>query len=142
MSKVVDSIREVISGYDYNTRIVEISSRKVNGQFLNTIVSENPNQYVIEDSDDILDKEKAYTELSRLKAYMNPSEELETVQFYALKIQKLQELIDELNRTSDGWDSHVIKIEADDYKMYHKHVNYKNTGGVEYRIGIFVSSKD
>lgn len=140
--KVIESIGEVIAGYDYDTRIVEISSRKINGQFLNTITSENPSQYVIEDSDDTLGKEKASAELSRLKAYMDPSEDLETIQTYAPKIQKLQELIDELNRTSDGWDNHVIKIEDGDYKIYHKQVNYKNTGDVEYRIGIFVSSRD
>jgi hypothetical protein len=140
--KVIESIREVIAGYDYDTRIVEISSRKINGQFLNTITSENPSQYMIEDSDDTLGKEKASAELSRLKAYMDPSEDLETIQTYAPKIQKLQELIDELNRTSDGWDTHVIKIEDGDYKVYHKLVNYKNTGDVEYRIGIFVSSKE
>lgn len=140
--KVIESIGEVIAGYDYDTRIVEISSRKINGQFLNTITSENPSQYMIEDSDDTLGKEKASAELSRLKAYMDPSEDLETIQTYAPKIQKLQELIDELNRTSDGWDTHVIKIEDGDYKVYHKLVNYKNTGDVEYRIGIFVSSKE
>lgn len=140
--KVIESIGKVIAGYDYDTRIVEISSRKINGQFLNTITSENPSQYMIEDSDDTLGKEKASAELSRLKAYMDPSEDLETIQTYAPKIQKLQELIDELNRTSDGWDTHVIKIEDGDYKVYHKLVNYKNTGDVEYRIGIFVSSKE
>lgn len=140
--KVIESIGEVIAGYDYDTRVVEISSRKINGQFLNTITSENPSQYMIEDSDDTLGKEKASAELSRLKAYMDPSEDLEMIQTYAPKIQKLQELIDELNRTSDGWDTHVIKIEDGDYKVYHKQVNYKNTGDVEYRIGIFVSSRD
>lgn len=140
--KVIESIGEVIAGYDYDTRIVEISSRKINGQFLNTITSENPSQYMIEDSDDILEKDRASSELSRLKAYMNPSEDLEVIQTNAPKIQKLQELIDELNRTSDGWDTHVIKIENGDYKVYHKLVNYKNTGDVEYRIGIFVSSKE
>lgn len=140
--KVIESIGEVIAGYDYDTRIVEISSRKINGQFLNTITSENPSQYMIEDSDDILEEDRASAELSRLKAYMNPSEDLEVIQTYAPKIQKLQELIDELNRASDGWDTHVIKIENGDYKVYHKLVNYKNTGDVEYRIGIFVSSKE
>lgn len=140
--KVVDSIKDVISGYGYDTRIVEISSRKINGQFLNTIVSENPTQYVIEDSEDILGREESLNELSKLKEYMNPSESLDTIQKYAPKIQKLQELIDELDRISDGWCSHVIKIENEDYKIFHRQVNYKNTGDVEYRIGIFVSSKD
>ena len=142
--KVIESISEVIAGYDYNTRIVEISSRKVNGQFLNTITYENPSQYMIDDSQGcVLGKEKANEELCRLRAYMNPSEDLEVIQTYAPKIQKLQELIDELDRTPDGWETHVINVDdLGNYKIFHKQVNYKKESDIEYRIGIFVSSKD
>lgn len=140
--KVIDSIGEVIAGYGYETKVVEISSRKLNGQYLNTIVSETPEQYEMEESENTLGKEKASSELSRLKEFMDPTEDLETIQKYSPKIQKLQELIDELNRTPDGWSSHVIKIEDDDYKIFHKQINYKKSEDVEYRIGIFVSSKD
>lgn len=141
--KVIESIGEVISGYDYNTRIVEISSKKVNGQFLNTIVSENPSQYTFEDTDGLLEKEQAYKELERLKKLMNPEESIETIQVYAPKIQKLQELIDELDKTQQGWENHLIKITDDgDYKIFHRIVNYKKDGDIEYRVGIFVSEKD
>lgn len=140
--KVIENIGEVISGYDYNTRIVEISSRKVNGQFLNTITFENPSQYAIEDSDDIMGREKACEELCRLKTFMSPEENLETVQTYAPKIQKLQELIDELDKNPQGWENHVIKLDEGDYKVFHKLVNYKKENDVEYRVGIFVSEKD
>jgi hypothetical protein len=140
--KVIENIGEVISGYGYNTRIVEISSRKVNGQFLNTITFENPSQYLIEDLDDILGKDEASEELCRLREKMKPEEDLNTVQAYAPKIQKLQELIDELDKIPNGWDIHVIKKEDNDYKIFHKLVNYKKEGDVEYRIGIFVSEKD
>lgn len=141
--KVIESMGETISGYDYNTRIVEISSKKVNGQFLNTIVSENPHQYMIDDSEEILEHDKAIEELCRLKALMKPEESLEILQHYAPKIQKLQELIDELDKNPQGWENHVIKVEDDgDYKIFHKLVNYKKKGDVEYRIGIFVSEKD
>lgn len=141
--KVIESMGETISGYDYNTKIVEISSRKINGQFLNTIISENPCQYMIEDSEEILEREKASKELCRLKALMKPEESLEILQHYAPKIQKLQELIDELDKNPQGWENHVIKIEDDgDYKIFHKLVNYKKKGDVEYRIGIFVSEND
>lgn len=140
--KVIENIGEVISGYGYNTRIVEISSRKINGQFLNTITFENPSQYLIEDLDDILGKDEASEELCRLREKMRPEEDLNTIQAYAPKIQKLQELIDELDRIPNGWDIHVIKKEDDDYKIFHKLVNYKKEGDVEYRIGIFVSEKD
>lgn len=143
--KVIESIGDIISGYDYNTRIVEISSRKVNGQFLNTITYENPSQYMIDESEgNVLGKEEANEELCKLRAYMDPSEDLETVQTYAPKIQKLQELIDELNKTPNGWETHVINLDNDtgDYKIFHRLVNYRKESDVEFRIGIFVSSKD
>jgi hypothetical protein len=142
--KVIEDMGEIISGYNYNTRIVEISSKKINGQFLNTITFENPSQYTIKDSEDILGKEKAEEELCRLKAFMSPNESLEVIQTYAPKIQKLQELIDELNKSPQGWENHVIKLEdgSEDYKIFHKQVNYKKENDVEYRIGIFVSEKD
>ena len=140
--KVVNSIKEIISGYNYNTKIVEISSRNINGQFLNTIISENPHQYRIDESDKILEHDKALEELCRLKALMKPEESLDTLQYYAPKIQKLQGLIDELNKNPQGWENHVIKLEDDgNYKIFHKLVNYKKTDDMEYRIGIFVSEK-
>lgn len=141
--KAIENMGETISGYDYNTRIVEISSRKVNGQFLNTIVSENPSQYIIDNLDETMGKEKADEELCRLKALMKPEESIEIIQHYAPKIQKLQELIDELDKNPQGWENHVIKLEDDgDYKIFHKKVNYRKKDDVEYRIGIFVSEKD
>lgn len=141
--KILENISEVIEGYNYTTRIVEISSRKVNGQFLNTITFENPSQYTIELSKDTLGKEEAKKELSKLREFMSPDKDLETIQIYAPKIQKLQELIDELDKNSSGWENHVIKKEDDgNYKIYHKQVNYKMVGDLEYRIGIFVSSRD
>ena len=140
--KVIENIGEIISGYDYNTRIVEISSRKINGQFLNTITYENPNQYIINYSDDILGKEEALKELNKLRELMDPSKPIETIQECAPRIQKLQELIDELDKDPHGWNNHVIKVEDNDYKIFHKQINYKKVDDVEYRIGIFVSDKD
>lgn len=141
--KVIESIKDVISGYDYNTMIVELSSKKVNGQFLNTVVSDNPSQYKIDDSEDTLGRDQAIEELCKLKAYMKPTEDLDVIQYYAPKIQKLQGLIDELDNNPQGWEDHVINIENDEYKIFHKTVNYmKDENDVEYRIGIFVSEKN
>ena len=109
---------------------------------MNTVISENPDQYEINNSEDILEKEEAIEELCRLKAQMDPTKDIETIQYYAPKIQKLQELIDELNKIPQGWENHVIKIEEDgNYTIFHKLVNYKKIDDIEYRIGIFVSEK-
>ena len=142
--KVINDIKNVIqeSG-EYNAKLAEISSKKVGGQFLNTLTMlDNPTQYLIPDlTDDIMDEKQANEELLKMKNYMNPEEDLKVLQEYAPKISKLQDLIDKLTK-GDCWDSHLIKKEDGDYKIFHKYINYKKDGDLEYRVGIFVSEKD
>lgn len=142
--KVISDIKDVIqdSG-DYNAKLAEISSKKIGGQFLNTLtILDNPSQYEVTDvTDDIMNEEQSNAELLRMKTYMNPEEDLKVLQEYAPKISKLQDLIEKLTKSS-GWSSHMIKKEDGDYKIFHKYVNYKKDGDLEYRVGIFVSEKD
>lgn len=139
--KSLEDIRDVIANTDgYSAVISEISSKKVGSQFLNTIVNlETPKQYVLDNSgDNILNKEQAEEELKNLKEKMNTGEDIEVLQKYAPKISKLQDLINKLTN-SNGWGSHSILKDDEDYKIYHQNVNYKKEGDTEYRIGIFVS---
>ena len=142
--KVITDIKDVIQASgEYNAKLAEISSKKVGGQFLNTLTMlDNPEQYlIVETTDDILDEEQANKELLNMKNYMNPDEDLKVLQEYAPKISKLQDLIDKLT-SGNSWSTNLIKKEDGDYKIFHRYVNYKKEGDLEYRIGIFVSEKD
>jgi len=139
--KSLEDIRSVIANTEgYSAVIAEISSKKVGSQFLNTVINlETPKQYVLDNSgDNFLNEEKAEKELNDLKEKMNTGEDLEVLQKYAPKISKLQDLINKLTSTN-GWESHSILKDGDDYRIYHQNVNYKKDGDIEYRIGIFVS---
>ncbi len=140
---VINSVCESIqaSGSEFKTRVVEISSKKVLGRYLNTVTDNIPQQYILtEFPEGALDKKAAQEELKRLKALLDPSQDLKTIQETTLKVQKLNELISRFS--DDTWDNHVIVPSDNDYKLFHKKVNYKSEGEgdnmVEYRIGILV----
>jgi len=139
--KALEDIRSVIANTEgYSAVIAEISSKKVGNQFLNTIINlETPKQYTLDNSgENILNKEESEEELRKLKEKMNTDEDIMILQKYAPKISKLQDLINKLT-TSNGWESHSILKDGEDYKIYHQNVNYKKEEDIEYRIGIFVS---
>lgn len=142
--KVLEDIRGIIDETkEYSAVLSEISSKKIAGQFLNTVVKTgNPRQYKITKlSDSILDEEKAREELQKMKSLMDPSQDLETLKEYAPKISRLQDLIDKLTSTG-GWDAHLIQKEDNgEYRIFHQYINYKKEDEVEYRIGIFVTEK-
>lgn len=125
----INSIKTIISDCSENAEVVEIECRKKNNQYLNTIISHAPVQYLAEELKDvdnvILSKEEAEEELKSLSK-QNSS-----------KIQKLQDAITRLEDDS-SWDNFFISKQENDYKIYHKYLNYKKTKEVEYRIGIFV----
>ena len=128
---VINSVCESIqaSGSEFKTRVVEISSKKVLGRYLNTVTDNIPQQYILtEFPEGALDKNAAQEELKRLKALLDPSQDLKTI------------LISRFS--DDTWDNHVIVPSDNDYKLFHKKVNYKSEGEddnmVEYRIGILV----
>lgn len=142
--KVLEDIKEIINNSkEFNAVLSEISSKKIAGQFLNTVIKVgNPKQYrITEFPDSIMDETRSREELQRMKLLMDPSQSLETLKEYAPKISRLQDLIDKLTSTN-GWDAHLIqKDENDEYRIFHQYINYKKEGDIEYRVGIFVTEK-
>jgi hypothetical protein len=140
--KVLEDIKNIISGSEgYSATLAEIKSKKVAGQFLNTVTcTTGPKQYKITNlSEDIMGEEESKAELERMKNLMNPSQDLDILKEYAPKISRLQDLIDKLTSTH-GWDAHLIQKETSgDYRIFHQYINYKKEGELEYRVGIFVT---
>lgn len=143
--KTLENIRDFIAANkEFRARIAEISSTRVDDQFLNTITEiENPTQYRIEDlPSDVITKEEAYEELEKLKNDMTLRTSLEELTEKTHQVKKLKGLIDNLEETQ-GWDSHVIQRDGDsDYRIFHLYVNYAKKEGIEYRLGIFVDEND
>lgn len=143
--KTLENIRDFISANkDFKAKIVEISSKRVDDQFLNALVeTENPQQYRIEElPDNIISREEAYEELEKLKNEMNLRTSLEDLTEKTHQVKKLKALIDNLEETH-GWDSHAIQRDGDsDYRIFHLFVNYAKKEGVEFRLGIFVDEND
>lgn len=140
--KVLEEIKNTISEYNYDVVIAEISSKKVGGQYLNTLKNTaNPKQYQItEFGNDIMDEEMARKELAELHEKINLDEDLQVLHQFAPKLSKLKDLINKLTE-NNGWDSHRIQKENDDYKIFHQLVNYEKRDGIEYRIGLYVTEK-
>lgn len=140
--KVLEKIQNILNE-KYNACLAEISSIKVGEQFLNTLVNTtSPKQYELtEFGNNVLDKDGAQKEIGRMRNLMNPEESLAVLQEYAPKISRLQDLIEKLD-ADNGWKDHMIQEEDDDYRIFHKKVNYKKEGDVEYRLGIYVSEKE
>ncbi len=143
--KTLENIRDFISANkDFKAKIVEISSKRVDDQFLNALVeTENPQQYRIEElPNNIISREEAYEELEKLKNEMNLRTSLEDLTEKTHQVKKLKALIDNLEETH-GWDSHAIQRDGDsDYRIFHLFVNYAKKEGVEFRLGIFVDEND
>lgn len=135
-------MREILNTHKgYRAVIAEISSKKIAGQFLNTVTkTKDIEQYMITDfGDDIMDREASIKELEELKKYMNLSENLEVLKEVTPKISKLSNLISKLDK-QESWDSHLIQKDSkEDYRIFHKLVNYKQEDNIEYRIGIYVT---
>lgn len=142
--KVLEDMKEIInSTEEYEACLVEISSKKVAGQFLNTIINkEEPQQYKLTDfSTNIMNEKESREELDRMKGLMNPEQDLGILKTYAPRISRLQDLIDKLT-TTDGWDAHLIQNCGEgEYRIFHQYVNYRKEGDIEYRLGIYVKEK-
>lgn len=143
--KVLEDIKNVISETnEYVAQIAELSSRRIGGQFLNTIVNiDNPQQFELSEfPENTMNEEEANAELDRMKSLMTPEEDLEVLKTYAPRISQLQDLIEKLTNTN-GWSAHLIqKKEEGDYSVFHRFVNYRKEDDVEYRIGIYVREKE
>jgi hypothetical protein len=141
---VLENIRSIIEGNkEYKATLVEISSKRENGQFINTISSLNPEQYRLSDPcPDLMDRDAALKELEEIKGLMNVDTDLETLKTMAPRVSRLKYLIDRLDE-SKSWDAHKIQKEPDQgYRIYHMYVNYEKRDNLEYRIGILVNGKE
>ena len=135
-----NEIKDIINNNGYTAKIAEISSRRVSGQFLNSLTSvEDPKQYLIQDNceENLLGESEARARLESLKEKIT-SEDIQLLKELVPKISTLEELIQKLTSNS-GWESHMIKETESSFQIFHKYVNYKREGDVEYRIGIYVS---
>jgi hypothetical protein len=144
--KVIEDIRNTIAeNTDYCATIAEISSKKIGSQFINTITNiDSPQQYRLESfGENVLDEAAAKEELEGMMQLMNPQQDLSVLNEYAPKVSRLQDLINKLT-DSNGWDSHAVqRIDESEgsYGVFHKLVNYRVEGNVEYRLGIYVREK-
>lgn len=140
---VIKSICNIIGDSDkYNAKIVEIVSRKVGGQYVNSLTGKEPVQYHLKDIKELIfTREQAIEELENMKNEMDPTTPLEILKDYAPKVSRLQYFIDKLDE-SGAWGEHRIQKEDNgDYRIYHLRVNYEKVDDVEYRIGIYVTEK-
>ena len=114
-------------------RIVELMSRRVNGNYyLNSLTSNPPQPYVVSElPKNRLGEEEAKEELLKLREKIKESSpKVEDL----VKTQRLQELLDRIS-----WDTSLIyKTDDGEYKLFHIISNYIKKGDVEFRIGIYV----
>ena len=140
----LNNIKNILEENGYVARLAEISSKKLGGQYLNTLTKRTPEQYKIDttDSSTTLNEEQAKSELQRLEQSLSVDQDLEVLTKTASKIASLKALIEKLSLTN-GWDNHIIQVTDDnEYNIFHKNVNYMKSGDAEYRIGIYVVNKD
>ena len=127
--KTLENLKNIIlRETKYDARIVEISSKFYNGQYLNTVTNLNPPQY-LDNSEDSMGREESLKKLEELKSLLQDNSNLEDY----LKLTELIRKIDEMS----GWEDHGI-IKKSTYKIFHKKINYKKDGDLEYRIGIYI----
>ena len=141
--KVLEKIKDDLINNGYSACLTEITSRKVNDRFLNTLnCTTGANQYKLSVFDEnMLDEQAAKKKLSDMKELMDPEQSLEILKKYAPKISKLESLINKLS-DSNGWNDHLIQEDEDDFRIFHRNINYKREGDIEYRLGIYVHEKN
>lgn len=142
--ETLENICALLSG-TYKAEIVEISSTRLDGQFINTVVDrDRPNQFRLEElPPSVMTKEQCDEEYERLLRLMDPNHnDKETLSENAHKLQKLHYLRERLT-TTGGWNDHLIQKDGDkDYRIFHLLVNYTKKEGTEFRIGIFLTEDE
>ncbi len=129
----------------YSAKIVEISSKKKDGLYLNTVLRENPEQYKaslenISENNVFLNKQEVDSRIEDLKTQIEKGTTAMEIENYGKQLRRLSYVSLQLDE-SNGWSSHVIQKIGDDYRIYHLLVNYKVDSGVEYRIGILINER-
>lgn len=141
--KVLENIRDFLGSYkNFTATLVELGSKKIGDQYLNWVVSEDPKQYRLgELPPGLMTKGEVDSELSQMKRRLSTHTPLEILSEYSYRVNKLQYLSDRLDE-SNGWNSHMIQKDGNDYRIYHLYVNYEKREGIEYRIGILVKENE
>lgn len=138
--KVLEDMRQLLEENGYTARIAEISSKRVGGQFLNTLINvDNPQQYKLSEfENNILTEETSKKRLEDMKSKISLDQDLDVLKDLVPKISQLEELITKLDKAG-GWNMHLIQESTSGFSIFHKMVNYKKVGDLEYRLGIYVS---
>lgn len=144
-----DTIRDVCSfigdqlkGDIEFSKLCELRTVRKYGQFMNNVTKiegkESIDQY---DSlyfpDNLLDKRSSSEILNHLKDEMNRCVSIEDIRSYSNKIGRLTYLINKIDKKNE-WDSKGIISEGDEFKVFHKKVNFIEKDEKSLRIGIFV----
>lgn len=141
--KTLEIIRDIIGSHaTYNAKIVEISSKKVDGQFMNTITpNENPQQYkILNPPEDVMTREEVIKALDDLDKSSKIKDLWELID-YGHKGRCLRSLLNKLDESKEGWESHRIQPDGEGFRIYHLFLNYEKRDEVEYRIGIYIDEK-
>lgn len=146
--KGIEGMRDIIeSSGGYEAEIVEISSRKILGQFINKVTKKSPSQYeVTELPEGVMDRDKALEEVENLREMLSVDQDISILNKVAPKVNQLQKMINKFDQQGLWEEQYILKPEDEsgcEYKVFLKHVNYRqdpNTG-LEYRIGILVREK-
>lgn len=152
--KTMNNIKDIIdNSRDFNGKLVEIASKKIGDQYLNFINNETPKQiqiptvpqgatYLRDPKEYILNEKNARIELEKMKDLMHPDQDVNILQEYAPRIGQLENLIRTIEETEGDWENYwILRTSDNTYKLFHRYINYANCGDVEYRVGIFVTSK-
>ena len=146
--RVLTEIRNVLRDQGFGSKLAEIRSDKVGGQYLNIVTSKTEDeieQYVIDESqfpEKTMTETEAKELLELLKAKVTTESPIEVLREISPKVSKLSQIIENLDRS--GWDRHLVQIDFDgSYKIFHTKVNYLKDSdtGSEYRIGIYVTEE-
>lgn len=141
---VLENIRSILGENGYTATLAEISSKRVGGQFLNTVTKmDGLVQYALSDdfNQNALGEKESKERLVKMKESLNTSQDLAVLKDLVPKISQLDELINRLDNF-EGWDLHMIQETGNGFGILHKNVNYSKVGNLEYRLGIYVSGED
>jgi hypothetical protein len=68
---------------------------------------------------------------------MNESTDVNEIRIYSNSIGRLSNLIGKIDKRNE-WNLKGVIYENDDYKIFHKKVNFIESHNESYRIGIFI----
>ncbi len=130
----------------YTARVAELGSIKIGGIYLNYLTKvDSIQQYPLDEKGDdkLMNRDEVLEMISKLvDQSKDPNASQSELVEISGKLNKLIYLNNQLEE-SDGWGTHAIREEDEDYKIYHLRLNYKKDpdSNIEYRIGIFVEDE-